>query len=116
MRNKNWKKLQSKVNKSVKAINKNIYDDDLWLGRFYIKQTKSEYCEFEDKSGGILRVWLKFIDKKTKVNKIELIQTVGNEVLLTTNLFWRMNDFITGYIDVWSEDVSNNRIDYRKKV
>ena len=50
MRNKNWKKLQSKVNKSVKAINKNIYDDDLWLGRFYIKQIKSEYCEFEDKT------------------------------------------------------------------
>lgn len=29
MRDKNWKRLQKKVNKVVRAMNQNVYNDDL---------------------------------------------------------------------------------------
>ena len=116
MRNKKWKKMQSKINKIVRTVNKNIYNDDLWLGRFYIKQIKSEFEEYEDKSGGSVRVWLKFIDRKTKLEKNEILDFIGSP-FFDYDLFLKMNDFITGYVDVWHREDNpyKNKIDFRKE-
>lgn len=116
MRDKNWKRLQKKVNKVVRAMNQNVYNDDLWLGRFYAHQIKASYWKFEDGSGGELQVWLEFVDRKTGKTKLETIDTLGNERFLAADVYWKMNDFITEYIKVWeTEDPRKDKIDFRKR-
>ena len=62
----NRKTHQRKLNKVIKALNKNIENDDLWMGRFFIRQYSAEFYKYEDGSGGELYVYLRFYDKKDK--------------------------------------------------
>lgn len=49
------KKHQRRVNQYVRAINKNISKDDLWRGRFVVRQVGSPIFHiYEDKSGAEL--------------------------------------------------------------
>ena len=65
MKNKLRKKAQRTINKYVHALNKNIQKDNLWRGRFVFRQTDSYWEEFEDRSGGILKVVIEARDLKT---------------------------------------------------
>ena len=58
MKDKQRKKAQRKINKRVAILNKNLLNDNLWRGRFFIRQTDANWERFEDGSGGLLKVWL----------------------------------------------------------
>ena len=61
------KKHQRRINRYVRAVNKNIANDDLWRGRFVVRQVGSPtFYIYEDKSGAELeRVHLVVTDLKT---------------------------------------------------
>lgn len=118
MRDKNWKKEQKRVNKAVRAINLNVFNDDLWLGRFYAHQINSKYFRYEDNSGGCLYVELELVDKKTGKTKNYDIITYGcNDIFLDSHVWEAMNDFIVEVCDVWKENprpIKGETQDFRK--
>ena len=114
MKYKNQKKLQREINKFVKEMNKNIYNDNLWLGRFYARQSRADYYQFPDNSGGILCVVLKFVDKKTNYSKEYRLEYHGLKNFFQSDLFRTMNDFIIKDCEVWEkDDPYHNIIDFR---
>lgn len=63
----NRKKHQRRMNKYVREINKNIANDDLWRGRFVIRQKDNPgFYIYDDKSGAVMpHVHLVITDLKT---------------------------------------------------
>ena len=63
----NRKKHQRRMNKYVREINKNIANDDLWRGRFVIRQIDNPgFYIYDDKSGAAMpHVHLVITDLKT---------------------------------------------------
>ena len=53
------KAYQRKLNQKIRAMNKNIANDMLWMGRFEFRQKEASFEEFSDGSGGILIVILR---------------------------------------------------------
>ena len=60
------KATQRKFNADMRFVNRVIENDDLWRGRFVVRQKKSSWNLFDDGSGGILFTIVDFYDKKTK--------------------------------------------------
>lgn len=56
---------QRKLTKKLREVNKSIEEDNLWRGRFVVRQKGSDFENFDDKSGGLLHTILRVIDKKT---------------------------------------------------
>ena len=110
MRDRQRKKAQSKINKRVKALNRNIENDYLWRGRFYIRQTDAHWKRFEDGSGGILTVWLEIRDKKTGLYMGFSIDNYDRGF----KLWIAGNKFIAEYSGVWEniEAVKNDHTDW----
>lgn len=97
----NKKKLHRKVNAYVKTINKNIYNDELWKGRFIIR----EY-HFQAISYGFndFTEYFRFILIDKQTSKTKITGWYSSFQILTLNCLWLdMNDFITKDIDVWKE-------------
>ena len=114
MKSHNRKNHQRWFNQYCRYVNKSIEDDDLWLGRFYVRQNRTFIEWFEDNSGGLMYAEIHMIDKKTK--KVRVGWYSGLEMDWK---FWRdFNNFIIEDCKVWEEvpDIRTNRIDYRKKV
>ena len=107
----NKKKHQRAINKLVRAFNKQLELDDLWLGRFAVRQYESspQWCRYEDGSGAELYVKLKFIDRATGR------YYVGNHTVNEWRNFngahiWRiMNWLIIEHWNVWQEDYARER-------
>lgn len=101
---KNRKRHQREMNKLMKLMNQNIENDDLWRGRFYVRQVAAQWYEYEDKSGAELWVVLRFIDKKTGFYW-ETAETVNHWRWVNGNRLWlAMNDFIVEKTNVWGEN------------
>lgn len=101
---KNRKRHQRAMNELMRLINKNIENDDLWKGRFYVRQVAAQWYEYEDKSGAELWVVLRFIDKATGFYW-ETAETVNHWRWYNGNrLWWAMNDFITEKTNVWQSN------------
>ena len=100
MTSHNRRNHQRWLNYACRMMNKNIYDDDLWRGRFVVEQVYTNMEWFEDKSGGIMYCLLRFRDKKT--NQTVLWST--DCLTVNSQLWWRMNKFITEDCDVWSKE------------
>ena len=110
MKSHNRRNHQRWLNAYCRAVNKNIYDDDLWRGRFVVEQLATAMDWFEDKSGGLLYCTLQFRDKKTGRTKIW--RTDALEV--NWKMFWEMNDFIVKDCAVWeNEDPRNDTESWR---
>lgn len=106
------KNHQRWVNKACRYINKVMEDDDLWLGRFYVSQNCSHMEWFNDKSGGLIYVYLTMHDRKTGITRSKWYSGLDFNWEI-----WRdLNDFIIIDCKVWEEepDIRINRIDYRK--
>lgn len=106
---KNKKRHQRKINFIVDKINKAIENDNLWKGRFIIKQVHSPqwYC-YEDGSGAELYVCLKCIDKYTG-RAYQKWGTVNHWRGFYDNAYpvWDfMNWFIIEYCDIWHESLT----------
>lgn len=107
----NKKKHQRAINKLVRAMNKNLENDELWLGRFVIRQYEGspQWRKYEDGSGAELWVKLKFIDRATGR------YYVGNHTVNEWRSFngmriWRiMNWLITEHWNVWQETLAQER-------
>ena len=105
---------QRKLNKVIKALNKNIENDDLWMGRFFIRQYSAEFYKYEDGSGGELYVYLRFYDKKDK----KYMEYYGDSCSIChfggTRLWHTMNDFIVEITSAWKDGRPyENKQDYR---
>lgn len=108
----NRKRHQRAMNQIVRMINQNVQNDDLWQGRFYVRQIDARWCPYEDKSGAELFVILQFTDKKTGIAK-----TYGGSVnhwryFNGSQLWWAMNNFIVQDVDVWSENPKPNTVEW----
>lgn len=95
-------RIKKNIKESINKINKNIWDDDLWLGRFKIKLDKIRYQRFEDWSGYTALIEVTLIDKRTNLTKKEYVGY--SEIFLGSHLWRFMNDFIVQVVKVWQED------------
>ena len=120
----NKKRHQREINRLVRQVNKSIEKDDLWHGRFCVKQVESpQWHVYEDKSGAEYFVHLKFIDKCTGRYWVQA-ETVNHWRGSFGNgwrIWDRMNWFIVEYCNVWEEPLAKVRFfddwrEYNKSV
>lgn len=108
----NRKKIQRILNYYVRAINKNIEQDYLWRGRFFVRQVgHANFYRFFDGSGAQLNVTLRFYDKK-KMCYVDKHGSVSAFCGLGRGIFWDMNDIIVKTFDAWGDNPKADRIDY----
>ena len=101
---KDRKRHQRAMNDIMRQINRNVENDPLWKGRFYVRQIASQWSEYEDKSGAELWVVLRFYDKKTCITK-EVAETVNHwRYFNGSHMWWAMNNFIVEDVKVWDEE------------
>ena len=113
MRDKIWKKYQSKLNKKIKILNKDIAEDNLWRGRFIFRQIEAGWEKFDDKSG-ILRVVIRAYDKKTKLFRDYFLDYCPSFVSIEWFISMDIcNDFIINFLQVWKyEDPYKESFDW----
>lgn len=111
----NSKRHQREINRLVRAINKNIEQDDLWSGRFVVRQVESpQWVRYDDCSGRELWVTLKFIDRCTGRYFVRCKSVNHWRIFNGVNLWREMNDFIVERCKVWNEDLAQtNRAAWR---
>ena len=86
------------MNRAVRNMNKIIEKDNLWRGRFYIRQIQSEFKIYEDGSGAELYVRLRFFDRVTGITYDSPWGT-ANHWRTGSLLFWEMNGFIVNRVN-----------------
>lgn len=112
MKSMKRKNHQRWFNQYCRYVNDQIKKDDLWLGRFYIKQNATHMHWFEDKSGGIMYAFIEMHDKKTGITHEKWYSGLD----MDWQFWYDFNDFIIKDCKVWEEDPDpyENRIDFRK--
>ena len=97
---------QRAINKVVRTMNRNLEQDELWRGRFMVRQDESpQWRRYEDGSGAELWVRLRFIDRATGRYYVKW-ETVNHWRGLRANgyaIWFTMNWLITEHWDVWKE-------------
>ncbi len=113
-RRKMRKKAQHTINKNIRAINKSIENDNLWRGRFVMRQVNARWSAFEDGSGGELFATILIIDKRTGQTKTAYIDNYDH----SWRYFEAMNNFIVDDCAVWEKEgrdfLYNDKTDYTK--
>ena len=107
----NRKTHQRAINRAVRAFNKRLEQDDLWLGRFVVRQYEDspQWRKYEDGSGAELWVKLKFIDRATGRYYVGA-HTVNAWLSFDGRRIWGlMNWLITVHWDIWKEDLAQSR-------
>lgn len=103
---------QRAINKVVRAMNRNLEQDELWRGRFIVRQDGSpQWRRYEDGSGAELWVRLRFIDRATGRYYVKW-ETVNHWRGLRANgyeVWYMMNWLITEYWDIWKENFARER-------
>ena len=137
MRNGAVKNFHKKIVKRLQMINDDIRKDDLWLGRFEVREVQQFYSRFEDSSGYQAWYVLEVTDKKTGKIASKMFGTHfgvrtndeadrdldrSNEIALRFfggELWSFLNDFIIEDVKVWEEDPQphkSNAVNYCPKV
>ncbi len=113
----NVKKYQRMINRFIRGLNENVANDNLWRGRFYIKQ-KQCFCKpYDDKSGLDTFFVFTLYDLKTGFTKDIGIEGISFEYPANGWKIWReLNDFIVEDCDVWlnREELFADKTVYRK--
>ena len=113
----NRKKIQRHINSVLRNINRTIERDELWLGRFYCKQTDIAFAMSEDNTYVHAAIGVEFIDRKTGKAMHSVFRK--EDFMGTAWRIWeRTNYFITQWCEVWSEDPRpsiHNPWNYRKE-
>lgn len=117
MKNKEVKKIQRKTNSIIRHLNRNIENDDLWRGRFYVYQRDRIVQPYEDHSGYSVLAIVRFVDKKSGQFYEKAIDCFSGSFANKSvgwHLWEGMNYFITEEVKVWEEepDIRTNRVDY----
>ena len=112
MKNRMRKREQRKINHYVRMLNKNIFNDNLWRGRFIVHQIQGFWNAFDDGSGGILMVVLEIRDLKTGLYQDFIIDNYDKG----WKLFEKVNRFIVEYSGVWNniQEVKDDKTDWTK--
>ena len=101
---------QRALNRAVRAFNKQLEQDDLWNGRFIVRQygDSPQWCRYEDGSGAELRVKLKFIDRATGRYYVGA-HTVNEWCAFNGSRIRKiMNWVITKHWGVWQESLTSD--------
>ena len=111
----NRKKIQRHINAVIRALNKNIWNDPLWKGRFYMQQTRRLESMSDDYSWLYMSLEFKFVDRETACEKYVWFRK--EDFMGSTWRIWEaMNDFIVIDCRVWEAEERPTRettIDYR---
>lgn len=102
---------QRAINRAVRAINKRLELDDLWNGRFIVRQYEDspQWRKYEDGSGAELWVKLKFIDRATGRYYVGN-HTVNEWCSFNGSRIWRiMNWLITEHWHIWDEPLARSK-------
>lgn len=114
---KDLKKIQRRVNKIIRELNKDIYDDELWKARFYARQIDRRCVLSDDRSWLHIDFYIEFIDKETNRRYYHWFRK--EDFLGSSWRVWEaMNDFIAVRCRVWDKEPRITRmttIDYRGK-
>ena len=108
----NPKVHQRAINRVLRAINQNVYNDDLWMGRFFVRQYRREVRCYDGYMS--MYVELRFYDHKTQKYSSEFL--TSNDIILWggSKIWSLMNDFIVEDIDVWrTENVLEEKQNWR---
>lgn len=105
-KNKELKKIQRKANKEIRKINKNLLEDNLWKGRFYIKQTNRIDRFYSDHSSYSILFTFEIKDLKTNLSKEIYYYMNGGclDAFFLWTLFEKINEFIVTDRGVWIGD------------
>lgn len=113
-RRKMRKKAQHTINKNIRIINRNIEEDNLWRGRFIMRQINARWSAFEDGSGGELFATVLMVDKRTGQTKTVYFDNYDHP----WRYFQAMNNFIVDDCAVWEKEgrnfLYNDETDYTK--
>lgn len=102
---KELKKIQRQVNTTIKQFNQNLLEDELWKGRFIIKQIARYDKRYHDGSGYTSSYVFKFKDLKTnKVAVYPYCLIYLNDKFLPYQIFEDLNNFIVTICNVWAEE------------
>lgn len=108
----NRKKVQRQVNKVFRHMNRLIENDDLWRGRFVVRQKRSEWRNYCGTREYFLYITYEFVDKKTGQTSQphhEIDFTLDHHIAI------QMNKFIINECKVWEkENPYEDKTDYRK--
>lgn len=102
---------QRAINRLVRMFNKQLEKDDLWCGRFIVRQYEDspQWCRYIDGSGAELCVKLKFIDRATGRCYVGA-HSVNKWRSFNGSCIWRlMNWLITEHWDIWKEPLAQER-------
>lgn len=117
-KNSSSKKVHQRgLNKCFREMNQNVANDNLWRGRFVVKQYATFFNKWEDNSGYYLVVEYYFVDKKT--NRIsQMFYDHASYIENSGRIWWQLNDFIvnTCYEDTWADRdaLYSDKTDYTK--
>ena len=113
-RRKMRKKAQHVINKNIRLLNKGIESDDLWRGRFIMRQIDARWSPFDDGSGGRLFTTIMMVDKRTGQTKRVWLDNYDSP----WNYFSAINDFIVKDCAVWEKEgrdfLYSDKTDYTK--
>jgi len=113
MKNKMRKKYQKNLTSALKIVNRAIRNDELWLGRFEIRQGATHFLKWDDNSGGVLYCRMRVFDKATGYYKDYRFEYAGQ--YWDWKLWEIVNKFITVDCAAWRSENPRNRVrDYRK--
>ena len=113
MKNRMRKQYQKNLTSALKIVNREIKKDNLWLGRFEIRQGETQFLKWDDNSGGILYCRMRVFDKATGYYKDYSFDYYGK--ICNWKLWQIANKFITQDCAVWrSGDPREQVHDYRR--
>lgn len=99
-------KVNHKVNKIIRDINKELEEDELWKGRFVLRQIEKQVFRYSDLSGWYLTYKYRIYDKKTGYIAEKWFDHY--DICYGARLWYFVNDFITKKSEVWNEDPKPN--------
>ena len=103
----NRKVHQRALNWAMRQINNNIANDNLWRGRFIIRQIGGQWKAYENYSPSnpteyYYWVQLVMIDKKT--GTFRFFSDEDNAITFGSRYFWYINNFIVEDCKVWENE------------
>lgn len=112
---KEKRRIKNTIQECIDKVNKNIYNDELWKGRFVVKVSEIKFTRCEDGSGYYASIKIEMLDKQTGLCKYEYLGY--SDLFLQVSIFRYLNDFIIKDVKVWEENPRpsiETSVDYRK--
>lgn len=109
----NRKKRQRRINAIIRQMNRAIWEDELWKGRFYARQVDRRFYVEDDYLYGMIQIEL--VDRETGKCVTHYFR-LSEFTYSSWHLWEAMNDFIVVHCHVWETEPRITRattIDYR---